>query len=155
MTRDWLRHVRKYLIWSTAALAITTGSARAQAPDDLKTRLEAQEREIQELKAMVRANSVQPAAAADAKLDDAGVKKIVEGYMAEKEAQKKAEVAEAAQKLETEGFKVGSDLRLNARWDYFRGFVVETPNKDFTFHVGAPLRRRRTPSPGHSEPTVL
>ena len=36
MIRDWLRDLRKYLIWSTATLLVVTGSVRAQNPEDLK-----------------------------------------------------------------------------------------------------------------------
>ena len=158
MIRDWLRNVRKYLIYTTAGLLAVAGSSRAQAPDDVNARLAAQERQIQELKAMIQANGIHPAAAADAKLDDASVKKIVDGYMAEKEGQRKAADAEAALKLETEGFKVGSDLSLKARWDYFGGFVAETPNKDFTFHIGARFQEDTvawTQSPGSKSAAQL
>jgi phosphate-selective porin OprO/OprP len=134
MIRDWLRNLRKYLLYSTAALLTVAGGARAQNPDDVKSRLEATERELQELKAMIRANGLQPAA--DAKLDDAAVKKIIKEYDAEKAEKQKAADEEAKQKLATEGFKVGSDLRLTTRWDYWNGFLAETPNKDFTFHIG-------------------
>ncbi len=136
MIRDWLRNLRKHLLYTTAVLLAVAGSARAQNPDDLKGRLEAQEREIQELKTMIRAGAIQPAAAADAKLDDAAVKKLVDGYMADKDKAKKAEETAAKKKLEDEGFEVGADRKMTAKWDGVRGFVAETANKDFTFHVG-------------------
>jgi phosphate-selective porin OprO/OprP len=79
-------------------------------------------------------------AIADEKIDDSAVKKIIDGYLAEKEQKKKADEAAAAKKLEDEGFKVGSDLKMSARWNPYQGVVIETPNKDFIAHVGARMQ---------------
>ena len=138
MIRDWLRSAAQVPAVQHRGVAGRHRQRRAEdppSPEDLKARLDKTERELQELKAMIRAQGIQPAA--DARLDDAAVKKVVDNYMADKVVQQKKADEDAKAKLATEGFKVGSDLRMTARWDYWNGFVVETPNKDFTFHVGA------------------
>jgi hypothetical protein len=86
MLRCWLKDLRKYAVLSCAALAAAAGVSRADDPADLKARLEAQEREIQQLKAMIQGGAVRPAAADDdkkddKKLDDKAVEKIIEGYL--------------------------------------------------------------------------
>src|SRR5262249_17472657 len=64
------------------------------------------------------------------------VRNIVSGYLQEKEAQQKA-AQEAA--VPADGrYKIGSDLRMSATWK--NGFVVSTPNEDFTLHLGGWLQ---------------
>ena len=102
---------------------------------------------------MVRAQGIRPAA--DTRLDEASVKKVVDNYMADKAAQQKKAEEEAKAKFATEGFKVGSAFGMTTRWDYFNGFIAETPNKDFTFHVGAIIDEDTvafTQSPGLKRP---
>lgn len=152
MVRDWLKDICKHTIWSSAVLLAIAGSARAQevrqapAPNasvDLQARIEAQQREIDELKRMIQSGGVQRTASgaiADDKMDDSAVKKIIDGYLTEKEQKKKADEAAAAKKLEDEGFKVGSDLKMSARWNPYQGLILETPNKDFTAHVGGRMQ---------------
>src|SRR5947209_5905004 len=60
------------------------------------------------------------------------VRNIVNGYLQEKEAQQKA-VQGAV--VDADGrYKIGSDLRMSATWK--NGFVVSTPNNDFSMHIG-------------------
>jgi len=104
MVGNWLGRLRRGLVFSTAALLAAAGTGRAQQPlpsgpaprpaaassvDDLKAQVEAQQKQIEALEAMVRGGQLRPAAAeADAKagdpakpLDDAAVKKIVSDYL--------------------------------------------------------------------------
>ena len=108
MVRNWLGELRNSLAWSCAALVAAAGVGRAQsllpagptaapaaasAPQDLKAQVDAQQKKIEELETMIRSGQLRPASAeaADAKdgaappkpLDDAAVKKIVEGYLKE------------------------------------------------------------------------
>jgi phosphate-selective porin OprO/OprP len=162
MFKHWLIELRTYLVWSCAALAVAAGTAtacRAQAVGvpslstpppaapaaaapsaaDLQARLEAQQREIEELKRMIQNGATQPTAAdaeGPVKLDENAVKKIVDGYIKDKDKKKKEEEDAAKKKVEDEGFKVGSDLKINTRWNPTLGLLFETPNKDFVSHLG-------------------
>jgi len=66
------------------------------------------------------------------------LKKLEDSYKKDKDAVAKQKEDEAKKKKEAEeeGFAVGSDLKLNARWNQFNGFTAETPNKDFRIHIG-------------------
>src|SRR5262245_28471529 len=137
MFKQWLSELRSSLVWSCAAVAVAAGTAtacRAQAvvpshgatppatpaavaPNaaDLHARLEAQQREIEELKRMVQHGALQPTAVdaeGQVKLDEGAVKKIVDSYIKDKDKKKKEEEDAAKKKLEDEGFKVGSDLKF-------------------------------------------
>ena len=49
----------------------------------------------------------------------------------------------------SKGYEVGSDLKMNARWN--NGIVFETGEKDFTLHVGGRFHYdvvRSIPMPG-------
>ena len=73
------------------------------------------------------------------KLEEDAVKRLVDGYISDKEKQKKAEEDAAKKKLEEEGYKVGTDLGMElsaGKKNHDSGMVAETPNKDFFFHVG-------------------
>jgi phosphate-selective porin len=59
------------------------------------------------------------------------VKKLVADYLKDKQ---KNDEAAAKAKLDAEGYKVGSDLKVNANWK--DGFVWSTANGDFTGHIG-------------------
>jgi hypothetical protein len=88
MLRNWLKDLRKYTLFSCAALLAATGVTRADETAELKARLEAQEREIQQLKALIQGGAIRPAAADsdkkdDKKLDDKAVEKIVDTYLKE------------------------------------------------------------------------
>jgi hypothetical protein len=105
MLRNRLSRLRHCLVFSAAALLAAAGVSRAQQPfpvrsdpqpaaapaasaDDLKAQLEAQQKRIEELEALVRGGQLRPAAGEADKagdppkpLDDAAVKKIVADYL--------------------------------------------------------------------------
>ena len=107
MLRNWLGELRKYLIFSGAALFAAAGVSQAQqplppaaapapaaaapAPTDVQAQLQAQQKRIEELENLIRSGQVRPASAdADGKgkddpkpLTDADVKKIVGDYLKE------------------------------------------------------------------------
>ncbi|HVS36026.1 MAG TPA: porin [Gemmataceae bacterium] len=66
------------------------------------------------------------------------VKKLVDGYLKEKEAAKIAADEEKQAQQEADGYEVGSDLNLKAMWR--DGFFAETANKDFQIHIGGKLQ---------------
>ena len=66
---------------------------------------------------------------------DERVKKLILDREKEIADKKKADEAAAKQKAEEEGYKVGTDLGMTARWKDF-GIYLETPHKDFYGHLG-------------------
>jgi phosphate-selective porin OprO/OprP len=137
MVRLRLKGVRKYLAIACVMLVATAGVSRAGDNDaDLRRQLDEQAKQIQELKQMIQNAGIQPAAADAPKFDDSAVKKIVADYLKDQDAQKKENEAKAKLKLEEEGYKVGTDLKMSARWDPTSGVRIETPNKDFSMHFG-------------------
>jgi phosphate-selective porin OprO/OprP len=113
-------------------------STSATNADALKAQLELQQQQIQEL--MNRLNALQnsgvPTSAPTASTAQGGgltakdVQGIINGYFAEKEAQKHYEAHAKA----TDGYKVGTDLSMSATWQ--NGVVFSTPNKDFYMRAG-------------------
>jgi hypothetical protein len=88
MLRNWLKEMRRYTLFSCVALLSAAGASRADDTAELKARLEAQEREIQQLKALIQSGAVRPAAADgdkkdDKKLDEKAVEKIIDSYLKE------------------------------------------------------------------------
>jgi phosphate-selective porin OprO and OprP len=151
MVRTWLSELRKYVVYSGVAVFAAAGVSQAQeslaplpqapaAADDLKARVEAQQKEIDELKTMIRAGQVKTVSAEAADparpVDEKEVKKILDSYLKEKDEKKKKDDAEKAEKANEEGYKVGTDLKMNTRWNPLGGVTFETPNKDFTAHIG-------------------
>jgi phosphate-selective porin OprO/OprP len=151
MVRTWLSELRKYVVYSGAALFAAAGVSQAQealaplpqAPSsagDLQAQVAAQQKEIDELKNMIRAGQVKPASAEAADpakpVDEAEVKKILDSYLKEKDEKKKKEDKEKADLANEEGYKVGTDLKINTSWNPLGGVTFETPNKDFTAHIG-------------------
>ena len=158
--RHRLSDLRALLIDCCAALAIaagTTGICHAQdatastanASDVavLKAQLESLQRQFDELKHQINNQSAQPAQVprdGDVKLDDGAVKRLVDGYLREKEQKRKEEEEAAKAKIDAEGYKVGTDLGMAVRWGqdpggHPPGLVAETAHKDFYFHVGGRL----------------
>lgn len=68
--------------------------------------------------------------------DTKKVQKIVADDLMTQDKEKKAKEAEAKEKFEDEGYKVGTDMKINVRWDKFFGVQLETPNNDFRLHPG-------------------
>jgi phosphate-selective porin OprO/OprP len=138
------------------ALGIVLGAgslARAQyeSPEELRARLDRQDKQIHDLTEAVRRMQGAPSGAAigfqDAQAPPAGdvggvgddkIKKIAADVVKEKdkekEEKKKADEAAAKQKLEEEGYRVNSDLSMKATW--LDGVVISTPNGDDRLHIG-------------------
>ncbi len=133
------------------SLGLPVGPATPATPpaanvDALKAQLEQQQKQIQEL--MTRLNAMQntgvPTSAPNTSSNTAAVQggglttkdvqSIINGYFAEKEAQKAAEV----QAAKADGYKVGSDMSMSASWN--GGVYFQTKNKDFWFHVGGEMQ---------------
>ncbi len=129
MARKWLSELRKCLLYSGVALFAAAGVSQAQqtvaplpqAPasaSDLQAQIQAQQKEIDELKSMIRAGQIKPASAEAADpakpVDETQVKKILDTYLKEKDAKKKKEDAEKAAAANEEGYKVGTDLKMSA-----------------------------------------
>jgi phosphate-selective porin len=123
---------------SETAPGLGIPSARSvTAPNnDDKARIERLEKQIQDLTNAVKNAQAQPAQApvsteaAQGALNAQDVQRLINGYFAEKEAQQKYEAKAKA----AEGYKVGTDLKMNATWQ--NGVVFETPNKDFYMRAG-------------------
>ena len=98
-------------------------------------KLEKQNQQI--LKTAPAAVEAAPADAAPPTVQPDEVKKLVDGYLQEKDAAKAADAAKKAQG-ETEGNEAGSDLSLKTSWK--DGFFAETANKDFQIHIGGKLQ---------------
>src|SRR5262249_7877654 len=141
MSRYRMAGLRKQLALSCALLLAMAGLSRAGDNEaELRILLEQQGRQIEELKRQLQAvtASINPAPnePASPKLDDQSVKKLVSDYLKEQDQKKKADDAAAKQKQEEEGYKVGTVLNMSARWNIANGVTFETPNKDFTSHLG-------------------
>jgi phosphate-selective porin OprO/OprP len=130
------------LICSTFMALMAAGSATADDKliEELKARLDRLEKQNEELRTKLSAPVSAPY---KAETDNKPITKIVDDYLKEKDAKKKAEdeakkAHEAAEKAakEEEGYKVGSDLGLKVRWNEKQGLIFETEKKDFVSHIG-------------------
>jgi phosphate-selective porin OprO/OprP len=157
--RAWRLGVLAVLALAGFGFCLTPQAAQAQQPaqaaptDDLEVRLrkleelnEKLEKQNQKLveqndkleKLSQRLQNVAPAAPADAEPPDVKadeVRKLVDGYLKDKDDQKKADDAARKAKAEADGYEVGTDLNLKTGWR--DGFNAETANKDFRIHIGA------------------
>jgi phosphate-selective porin OprO/OprP len=68
--------------------------------------------------------------------DKGAVEKIIGDYLKQRDDAKKAADAAAKAQAEAEGYKVGTDLGMTARWNVLSGLTFSTPNKDFVSHLG-------------------
>jgi phosphate-selective porin OprO/OprP len=137
-------------------LTLLASASRANADNtkedvinELKARLEALERQNQQLMKMIESGQLSVPAVKDRedpvatveqdKPDPDGVRKIVREYLKEVETQKKQ--ADDARKAaeEEKGFIVGKDLGMTARWNH--GLMLETRDKAFRIH---PVGRLQT-----------
>jgi phosphate-selective porin OprO and OprP len=160
--RAWKRGARLAFALAGFGFCALPHAARAQAPtqaapavdvetrlrklEELNEKLEKQNQKLAEQNEKLEKQnqglqSVAPAAV-EAGPGDAlpvvkpdEVKKLVDGYLKEKDSTKKAAEEAAKAAKEAEGYEVGSDLNLKTTWR--DGFNAETPNKDFRIHIGA------------------
>jgi phosphate-selective porin OprO/OprP len=146
----------KKLLGSCVVLGVATGLSwgQSQPPstsDEVRAlkaliqqqqqQMQQQQKQIDALTQRVNTQSVKPAVDADSSVDARTVRSIIADYLREnpeyvgEKAKGDSEKAKADKvKLETEGYRIGSDLRMSATWR--DGFVATTPNDDFTFHAG-------------------
>ena len=64
------------------------------------------------------------------------VREVVSDELKKRDEAKKRQEEADKEELATEGYKVGTDLGMNVRWNPFNGVTFETPHKDFTSHIG-------------------
>jgi phosphate-selective porin OprO/OprP len=104
--------------------------------------LEAQSKQIEELRqrldAAEAAKAANPGAqgAAPSKPDNEAVKKIVGDYLKEADKKKQDDAKKAKEKVETEGYRIGTDLGVTGKFDQNGYFWLSTPNQDYTMHIG-------------------
>ena len=149
----WLKAILLSVALCAASIFLSGSLARADDADirALRERLDKLEKQNQELQRqlkLVLPQGVPSTEGADRKLtpiDQKAVEKTVNDVLKERDEKKKKEdekkkAEEEAKKAreEAEGYKVGTDLKMSARWD--DGVRFETPNKDFTTHIGARLK---------------
>jgi phosphate-selective porin OprO/OprP len=108
---------------------------------DLQAQIAAQQRQIDELKRLIPLVGGQQmvtgaAAPTDGGLQKDEVKKIIDGYLKEKDDKKKADDEAAKKKLEDEGYRIGSDLKAGVNFRDGLFLWINTPNNDFTMHPG-------------------
>ncbi len=72
--------------------------------------------------------------------EDLRIRVAVEQILKEKEDARKADEARKKEQAEREGYEVGTDLKMSARWNPGSGVTFETPNKDFVSHLGFRLQ---------------
>ena len=114
MVRDWLKDWCKYAVWSGAVLLATAGAGRAQTqhiPADVQARLEAQQREIDELKRIIQ-SGVRPATAeadpaAPKQMTDKQVQDIIKSYL-------------------TDHPGAGMPASVQTGFEYNKGFVIRS-----------------------------
>lgn len=136
--------LRLGVLCGALSLLTVVGSVQAQDTQNdvikkLSERLEALEQQnLQLMKKLeggqlpVSATEGEGNAAAAEPADPASVRKIVGDYLKEVEGQKKK--ADEAKKLldEQEGYTIGKDLSMTARWNH--GLMLETKDKAFRIH---------------------
>jgi phosphate-selective porin OprO/OprP len=123
----------------TVAVLMLAGAAAADDQQlllELKARLDRLERDNAELRNKLDAKPAPKAEAPPKDVQKEVIDKRVDAYLKEKEEKKMRAEKLKADMQEAEGFTVGSDLGLKARWRNDYGLWFETPNKDFQSHVG-------------------
>lgn len=138
MLRHWLRKSLP-LLGGVGLLLGTVHSTEAQDPSNaaLLERLDRLEKQNEELRQRLDGGAGLPI-----NLEQEGgagqVQKIVADYLKEADKKRKADEDAAKAKKAEEGYKVGSELGMTTRWDGY-GLRFETPNKDFSVHLGGRL----------------
>ena len=104
--------------------------------DEMKARLERVEKQNDELRngQPGAPPGIAPVAAEPAKGEKERVNSLIDSYMRDKAAAKKAEDDQKAKQVQDEGVAVGSVLGMTPVWN--NGVYFETPSKDFRFHIG-------------------
>lgn len=131
------------------ALATGVDTAHAQNPDaELRARIERLEKQNEELMMLIHqlkgntppVNAVLGFDTADSAmpLGRSQVQQIVTDYLQTQEDEKKAE-AKKKQEEAAAGYVVGSDLKMNAKWN--NGLQLETANGDFKVKLGGRLHQ--------------
>jgi phosphate-selective porin OprO/OprP len=148
MAGNRFRSSHLYALGLCALLSVNTGTSIAGENDmeslrslleQQSKRIEDQNKQLEELRQRldaVASSSGGHISSADAMPQEDAVKKIVGDYLKEADKKKKEDEEKGKKKVEDEGFKVGSDLRMNVRWSPTNGVTFETPNKDFVSHIG-------------------
>ncbi len=135
-TREMIRRSGWLVVFAMmvgfAAAAEPTPADTAKIINELKARLDALEKQNQELKQTLDKAGIGPDGEREA--DAGAVQKIVDDYFKQKEAKKKKADEDARLKKEEEGFTVGDQLDMKAKWD--NGLWLETEDKAFKVHVG-------------------
>lgn len=135
-----------------ALLMILGSLSRAQQPppaDDTKARIEQLEKEVQELKALLKQqNAAKPALPTEIPVDTAepadsqeAIKSIIDKRFKEIDEEKKKkdeESKKAAEDKKKGGFVVGDQLGLTASWDA-GGLRFKSEDEAFSLHVGGRL----------------
>ncbi len=164
----WVRALAFMPVWLALLLFGRLAIAQETPPpaEDTKARIDALEKEVQELKELLKqqkAQTMPPATAAEPVAttpaapppsDPEAVKKIVEQWFKDKEAIEAAKKAAEAEKKKEEGFVVGDDLKLIPSWDA-GGFRFKTADEAFSLHFGGRLMTDETwfsQSPGLVKP---
>jgi phosphate-selective porin OprO/OprP len=118
------------------ASRLPAAGAAQSSDDDLRARIERLEQQNQELMRALQHTSAPAGAAETAPPAKEEVQKIVADYLKDREDKKKGEEAAAKAKLADEGYRVGSNLSVDATWNKDGTLLIYTPNKDFTMHPG-------------------
>jgi phosphate-selective porin OprO/OprP len=132
-------------------LACSTGAARADEKEaalqaqvqQQSQQLAAQSQQIEELRKRLDATESAKAASPGAqgapasKPDNEAVKAIVADYLKEVDKKKQDDAKKAKEKVETEGYRVGTDLGITGKFDQNGYLWLSTPNKDYTMHIGS------------------
>jgi phosphate-selective porin OprO/OprP len=132
------------LICSAAVLALAGGSATADDKmlEELKARLDRLEKQNEELRKKLSENGgsgpykPDDGPPADKEKEKEKINKMIDSYLEKKEKKKKDDEKAKADQQEEEGYKVGADLGLTARWNPQQGLLFESKDKAFVSHIG-------------------
>jgi hypothetical protein len=130
----------------TVILVLAAGPAAGQPPlqpappDDLKARVERLEQQNQALlDRLQNLGAIAPAtgSTADGQPGPDKLSTLQNPIASEEQRKRDAERQEAEKRQkEIDGYVIGTELGMTARWRPESGLWFETPNKDFTMHMG-------------------
>jgi phosphate-selective porin OprO/OprP len=125
------------LVCGTAVVLLAGGPVAAddKALEELKARLDRLEKQNEDLRTKLTTVGAPAPYQADTG-EKEKINKMIDSYMQEKEAAKKAAPPPTPAPETEEGFKVGSSLGMSVRWNPAQGLLFETANKDFVSHIG-------------------